>query len=529
MVREGLPLIRKSRLSLTIMKRKKIIVIGAGVAGLTTAAMLAKAGHDVTVLEAHVDPGGCAATFYYKKYYFDAGATLVGGFQPGGPHDLARQRLGIEWPVHKAEPAMVFHSPDGTITRWGDEQAWREERLRAFGASSERFWRSQEWVADQVWRFAASLPPWPPDGVRDLGRLALRALHQPTLAALAPLLFSDVQRWMDRFGARGTLLQQFVDAQLLISAQSTARGAAALFGAVALDLARAGVFHVKGGVGGISETLADKVRELGGRVIYKAEVTRIDAPNGRVRGVYSKKMNLNADLIVANLTPWNIVKLLGEHAPLSLRQSVRQLPSQWGAFTLYLGVDDDLIPDGLPDHHQFVQQPYLPLGEGNSVFLSISPKWDTGRAPAGQRTITMSTHTRPSPWWALRNKPDGKAEYEERAEEYSEKLLRAAEQILPGIRKKIRLKLRGTPVTFQFFTRRQQGFVGGFPQHSILTANSPRLPVKNLWMVGDSIFPGQSTAGVTIGALRVAETILRELQPATSTFALSQRYLKREV
>lgn len=493
------------------MSNIKTIVIGAGVAGLTTAAVLAKAGYDVTVLEAHVDPGGCAATFYYKKYHFDAGATLVGGFQPGGPHDLAAQRLGIKWPVHKAEPAMVFHSPDGTVTRWGDEEAWREERLRVFGAGAERFWRSQEWVADQVWRFAAALPPWPPSGGRDVGRLLSLAARQPSLAALAPLLFTDVQRWMHTFGARRTLLQQFVDAQLLISAQSLARGAAALFGAVALDLARAGVFHVKGGVGGISETLADKVRELGGKIIYKAEVTRIEAPNGRVRRVQSKKKgDFEADLIVANLTPWNIVKLLGEDAPRSLRQGVRELPPQWGAFTLYLGVDADLIPAGLPDHHQFVQQPHLPLGEGNSVFLSISPEWDTGRAPPAQRTITMSTHTRPEPWWDLRNKPGGKAEYEARVEQYSERLLRAAEQILPAIRHKIRLKLPATPVTFQFFTRRHQGFVGGFPQRSILTANSPRLPVENLWMVGDSIFPGQSTAGVTIGALRVAETILQE-------------------
>src|SRR5688500_1341811 len=86
----------------------KCIVIGAGVAGLTTAALLAKAGFQVTVLEAHVDPGGSAATFFHRGYRFDAGATLVGGFQPGGPHDLAARRLGITWPVQQTEPAMLF-------------------------------------------------------------------------------------------------------------------------------------------------------------------------------------------------------------------------------------------------------------------------------------------------------------------------------------------------------------------------------------------------------------------------------------
>ncbi|MBZ0307841.1 MAG: FAD-dependent oxidoreductase, partial [Anaerolineae bacterium] len=65
---------------------QKIVVIGAGVGGLTAGALLAKDGFDVTVLEAHVYPGGSAGTFYHKGYLFDAGATLAGGFQPNGPH-----------------------------------------------------------------------------------------------------------------------------------------------------------------------------------------------------------------------------------------------------------------------------------------------------------------------------------------------------------------------------------------------------------------------------------------------------------
>ena len=61
----------------------RIVVIGGGVGGLTTAALLARAGLDVTVLEAHVYAGGCAATFYHQGYRFDAGATLPAGFYAG--------------------------------------------------------------------------------------------------------------------------------------------------------------------------------------------------------------------------------------------------------------------------------------------------------------------------------------------------------------------------------------------------------------------------------------------------------------
>ena len=139
----------------------KIIVIGAGVGGLTTAALLAKHGFDVTVLEAHVEPGGCAATFFHKGYRFDVGATLVGGFHPGGPHQIVGEQLGITWPIRSVEPAMQVHLPDRTITRWSDADRWREERSRAFGPQAEKFWSMQERVADAVWDFSARVPTWP--------------------------------------------------------------------------------------------------------------------------------------------------------------------------------------------------------------------------------------------------------------------------------------------------------------------------------------------------------------------------------
>jgi phytoene dehydrogenase-like protein len=65
----------------------KIVIIGAGIGGLASAAVLARAGFDVTVLEANIYPGGCAGTFFHQGYRFDAGATLAGGFYPDGPMD----------------------------------------------------------------------------------------------------------------------------------------------------------------------------------------------------------------------------------------------------------------------------------------------------------------------------------------------------------------------------------------------------------------------------------------------------------
>jgi len=483
----------------------RLIVIGAGIGGLTTAALLARRGFDVTVLEAHIDPGGCAATFFHKGYRFDAGATLVGGFQPGGPHAIVGEKLGITWPVRPVDPAMVVHLGGETIIRYGAAAAWREERVHAFGSRAERFWRQQEAAADAVWDLAARVPAWPIDSARSV--LELGAKVRPNLLPIAPLALTNVRRWAALAGASGRLFEAFLDAQLLIAAQTTAADANALYGAVALDLYRRGVAHVEGGVGGLAEALENAVKANGGRVLYRHKVTRLR--RGQTYRLETTRGAFEAEAVIANLTPWALAQLMADDAPAPLARRAATLKPIWGAFTVYLGVDAGAIDDPI-EHHQIVVDPSQPLGEGNSAFVSISPAWDASRAPAGRRAITISTHTRVADWYALAGDD---AAFEDRRQTYAQKLIEAAAGALPGLKSRLRLIMPGTPLTFERFTQRVNGMVGGFPQCSLFTAWPPRVE-RGLWLVGDSIFPGQSTAAVSLGALRVANEVVRSYQAA---------------
>ncbi len=479
------------------------LIIGAGIGGLTAGALLLQAGQRVTVLEAHVYPGGCAGTFYHKKFRFDAGATLAGGFSPGGPHGRLAETLGLEWPVHPADPAWVVHLPDGrTVTQWADPQQWQQERRAAF-PHAEKFWQIQEMLADVSWDISSRPFPWPPESAHDLLSLGL-ALRPRTLRAL-PYLLRTVRSLAPN---QDPMFKAFLDGQLLISAQTTTENASALYGSAALDLPRRGVNHVQGGIGALADTLANWIRAHGGEVLFRQEVERIEVERGRATAVTTKKgLRLQADHILANVTPWALHRLLGEHAPASLSREIEHRPATWGAFTLYLGLDAARLPAKSASHHQIIIDPTQPLGEGNSVFISFADEKDASRSPAGTRTATLSTHTAIAPWWQLRQKD--KAAYEARRDEYTNRLLRAAELAVPGLQNAAQLVLPGTPVTFEFYTRRPGGMVGGFPQTSIFRARGPHTGIGNLWLVGDSIFPGQSTAGVTLGGMRVATAVLR--------------------
>ncbi len=490
-----------------------IIVIGSGIGGLTTAALLAQTGYRVTVLEAQTYPGGCASTFTHKGYRFDAGATVAGGFQPGGPHQIAGDRLGLKWPVRAYDPAWVTHLPDRSVALTSDNA----DVLKKF-PGSERFWEHQTQIANLGWTLSAAGLPWPPTSPHELWRLAHVTLaYFPKDLLLLPLAFRTTYQWVRGHGlAQLAAFVRFIDAQLLISSQTTSQHANAVYSATALDLARQGVYHVEGGVGGLAEALVENLRGYGGEIIYRRRVTRIHVEQGRVTGVSVKQGRraektefIPADFVVANLTPWSLDELLAEDSPAALKREVQGRSLGWGAFALHLGVQADLLPPDLPDHHQIIADMEGPMGETRSLFISMSPTWDQGRAPAGHRAVTVTTHTNVQQWWDLLNQSE--SAYYERKQEYTEKMLDRIEGVIPGFKAAVRLTLPGTPVTYQFYTDRHLGQVGGFAQRSLLQARGPRTGLANLRLVGDSIFPGQSTAGVTVGAMRVAADIQRTL------------------
>lgn len=90
------------------------------------------------------------------------------------------------------------------------------------------------------------------------------------------------------------------------------------------------------------------------------------------------------------------------------------------------------------------------------------------------------------------------------------KIIEKTKIAFPTIENQIILQLSGTPKTWERFTHRPEGMVGGFPQttrDSLFYTLSHRSPLKNAWMCGDSIFPGAGTIGASISGYHVFRSI----------------------
>ena len=110
-----------------------VAVIGAGIAGMATAARLRSAGLSTLVLEAHGLPGGCAGYFRRKGFAFDVGATTLVDFAPGGVGAELLDTIGMAPLPGERLPGYVAWLPDRTVTLHRDQESWAHERLRMLG------------------------------------------------------------------------------------------------------------------------------------------------------------------------------------------------------------------------------------------------------------------------------------------------------------------------------------------------------------------------------------------------------------
>jgi C-3',4' desaturase CrtD len=237
-------------------------------------------------------------------------------------------------------------------------------------------------------------------------------------------------------------------------------------------------------------------------------VEQIKVENGKASAVVIRNQKTGevwteeADHVVANVTVQNLVQLLGENAPSGYKQRVDNLPQASGAFVVYLGVDASAIPPECPPHLQFMYDANGPIGENNSLFVSVSHEGD-GRAPAGKATIIASSFVDPEQWWSTTDYPALK-------QKYTEEAIAKLAQYFYLKPETIVYQEAATPRSFAHYTGRDRGIVGGIGQR--IPTFGPfgfanRTPINHLWLVGDSTHPGEGTAGVSYSALTVVRQI----------------------
>ena len=491
--------------------KSRVIVIGAGIGGLTAGALLAHRGYSVLILDQALVPGGCASTFKRKGFTFDVGATQVAGLEPGGIHHRIFTELGIDLPeATPCDPACAVYLPgeDTPINVWRDQQKWKEERQKQF-PGSEPLWQLMAALFKASWEFQGRDPVLPPRNLWDLLQLT-KAVRPSTFKTVPYTLFTVGDALRAYKLANDHRLKTFLDLQLKLYSQVGAEETALLYAATALSVSQLpqGLYHLQGSMQALSDRLVEALEKNGGKLLMRHTVEHIKVEKGKANTVVIRNQKTDevwtegADHVVANVTAQNLVQLLGNKVPNGYKRRVEKLPPASGAFVVYLGLDESALPSGCPPHLQFMYDANGPIGENNSLFVSVSHPGD-GRAPDGKATIIASSFVDAQQWWLTEDYEGLKQQYTQQAISRLAKFFYLKPETIVHVE-------AATPRTFARYTARDRGIVGGIGQR--ISTFGPfgfanRTPINNLWLVGDSTHPGEGTAGVSYSALTAVKQI----------------------
>lgn len=478
-----------------------VVIIGSGFGSLTAAALLAKRGLQVCVLEQAKYPGGSSSSYKRKGYWFETGATTLVGLDEDMPLRYLLDQLQLTVPVQKLEPPMQVHLPNGqTVTRYGDLDAWIQEAERVFGAYNQRpFWEHCYKVSKQVWRTSLQQQSFPFSNFKDLLLSGLRA--RPAQLQLIPGAFRTMEEVLAKYGLlQNKLFVDFVNEQLLITAQNNLEEVSELFGATALCYTLYSNYYVPGGLINLIKPVVSYITGAGSTIKYGQEVHRI---NQQEQGyeVVTQKETFRCRYVISGIPLNNTMQLFQDKA-VQQRLQKYVLPSEKlnGAFSMGLVLKMDAPPHVL--HHQVHVPEGLPYIGSKSVFISFSHPDDTSRAPAGEMVASISTHVRHPELHQLEEK-----------EQLEEAILRALVQKEIIIRENIISVQSATPGAWIFWTKRAFGAVGGYPQYKHIKPwqmKDARLDHRGAYLCGDTVYPGQGIVGVCLSGIIAANKLQQD-------------------
>jgi len=497
-------------------KAYDVIVIGAGIGGLTAAALLAKKGLKTLLLEKEDQAGGYVVSFKRRGSTFDATGAFVGGCHEGGEFYQILDEIGahqeIEFvPIRHVQniyPGFEVHLRPGGFHSYTDalfDLFPKEEKgLKAYLSMVKR-------IGEEIQSYSK---------ITTLQRIFF------------PFCFRNLVRF-HRSSHQAILDTLFKGEEIKMALHSLPvteppSRLSFLFLAVMINKALIeGVFYPKGGMGKISAAMANAFLRSGGEIRLQTEADQILARTGRVEGVLTKSgERFQAPLVISNINPNLSVKML----PVELRKRFAKkwshLEYSLSCFVLYLATDLDLRGMGLPyftylrflsdleEEDRILRRGEIP--QNPTLMVSIPTMLDPSLAPPGQHILSVLINV---PYHHQGKWGGGDLEkYRHIKEDFCQKVLHQLEsKLIPGLRSHLLFYEAATPLTLERYTGNEMGAMYGLastPQQVGNLRPPHQTPVPGLFQVGHYTRPSHGIVGASLSGFIGARIILKKMHRA---------------
>lgn len=486
--------------------RESVVIIGGGLGGLFTGAILAKEGLRVTVLEKNATIGGGLQTFRRFGEDFDTGMHVIGGMQPGGNIWRLCRYLGILDQV-----------------RIRDVDADQMDHLY-FSEDHGHYV-----IAKGREAFIASLAARFPDEEQGLRRYvdAIFGLSQEVdLFYLRPARTGMVTHSEAFLMAADDFIAQYVSDERLRSilaymnplyggrGQQTPAYVHAIISVLYIN----GTSRFVGGSSHFADLLAGVIRAQGGEVITHDAVAWIEVQDRMVQYVRTRQGSLyQADWYISDVHPCTLLGLMDEKAlPKAYRERLNSIPNAYSAFSLYVKMKPESFP--YMNYSEYYMTRYRDVwnfGDSGKAwplgFLLMTPP-EPEQGPYSRKVLVTApmTFDKVRPWEHTHTPGQRGADYEAWKQEMTELLLAQVEELHPGFRQQIMAVNASSPLTIRDYYGVKEGALSGFSKdfRNITLSTVPVVTkIRNLLLTGQNINL-HGFCGVPLTAIITCEAIL---------------------
>ena len=506
------------------------LVIGSGMGGLTTAALLSELGKKVCVLEQHYTAGGYTHSYERNGYEWDVGVHYIGDV---GTKTRTRRLFDfltdgkLQW-APMDEEYDRFYIGDKVFTARAGKQAFRDNLVRQFPQEQQ--------AIDSYMRLLAQV-----GGA--LSMFGMGRVMKPWMrSVVAPYFKWKTPDFM--FCKTWDVLSELTHDQDLIAVICGQWGdmglppkqSAFMVHAMIVRHYLFGGFYPVGGSWKIAADIIPKIRAAGGEVFTYANVEKILVDGGRVRGVkMADGHRIECPVVISSTGVDNTFRHLLDNSVMhnyGYEARLEHVRPSLGHLCLYIGLRRTAAELCLPKtnfwiypHNDFDKAVADFIADEDAPFPLVYVSFPSAKDPdylnrhAGTATIEIVAPAPYAPYEKWEGTTWGKrgVDYEAKKADLSQRLLRHLYDKLPQLEGAVDYHELSTPLSTEWFSAYRHGELYGLdhtPERLQQDWLTPKTEIDGLWLSGQDILTCGVTGAMMSGMLTVTAMVgMRKISP----------------
>lgn len=489
------------------LKMQKILIIGAGVGGLAAAALLARNGYDVEVIEKNAKIGGRARVWETEGFVFDMGPSWY--LMPEIFENffaVFNKSVADYYELLRLDPNYrIFFNTDDIV----DISADLEPNLSTFeGFEQGGADKLQEYLNRSKETYEYMMK-----GIMYKDLSSLWSIFSPKLMKAGRKLhiLSNIDKYVKKFfkSDRARKILEYP----IVFLGGNPKNTPALYSIISHIDYNLGVWYPLGGIGKIPESLMKLGKEHGAEYRMGVEATHIAVKKRLAHRVETTHDHIDADLVIVNADyPFSETQLLDSQYqtyPTKYWEKKTIAPS---AFVLYLGVDRKL--DQLTHHNVFLEYDWVqhfdqifekPAWPDKPAYYVCCPsRYDPSVAPNGKENIFVTVPISPG----IEDTPQIREQYYNKIIGHMEKLI--GESFRDSISVKRIFALNDFTQDYHAYKGTAVGLTHTFRQSAFFRPRHKSKKVKNLFYTGQYTHPGIGVPMALVSSQIIAKQIMKE-------------------